>query len=152
MALIERRRREPNRLNRIGAGLFVLWGVIHVAIGGMALLDFVTAGPAEMFTQAELRVDPGEMDATLRHLGNIVAEYYVNIVGLGLLGIILGVTLVWENDPLGFWIALLVLGLADAAFLVLEILPGYQPLVPPVLGPIIFVLGLAFAGAGLRRG
>lgn len=150
--MFDRTPREANRFNQIGAGLFVLWGVIHILVGGSALLSFFTAGPAEMFTQAELTVQPNEMDATLIHLGNVVAEYYFDIVALGILAIIVGVTLVWENDPLGFWITLVVLGIADFAFLFLEIVPGYQPLIPPVLGPVIFVFAVVFAGVGLLRG
>lgn len=150
--MFDRRVRESNRLNQIGAALFVVWGVVHIIIGGTALFDFYTAGPAEMFTQAEVNVQPGEMDATLTHIGNIVAEYYFDIIALGLLAIIVAVTLVWENDPLGLWINLIVLGIADFAFLFLEILPGYQPLIPPVLGPIIYVLAVGFTFAGLLRG
>lgn len=149
--MLDRTPRESTRLNQTGAALFVLWGVIHILIGASALVSFYTAGPIEMFAQAELTVEPQEMGATLEHVANIIAEYYFDLVALGILAIIVGVTLVWENDPLGFWINLIVLGIADFAFLFLEIVPGYQPLLPPVLGPIIYILAVIFTAAGLVR-
>lgn len=150
--MLTRSPRESNRLNKIGAVLFVIWGVIHILIAGSALVSFYTAGPIEMFAEAELTIQPSQMDAILEHLANIVAEYYFDLLALGILAIIVGVTLVWENDPLGFWINLIVLGIADFAFLFLEIVPGYQPLIPPVLGPLIYVLAVLFTGAGILRG
>lgn len=104
-----------------------------------------------MFTQSEVYLEPSQMDATLTHLGNVVAHYYFKIAGLGILGILLATTLVWENDPLDLWISFVVLGITDLAFLYLEILPGYQPLVPPIFGPVIWALAVLFAAAGLLR-
>lgn len=150
--LVDRTPRASNRLNQIGAGLFVVWGVIHILVGGSALVSFFTAGPAEMFTQSEIFLEPNEIDATLTHIGHVMAHYYFDIAGLGILAIIVAVTLVRENDPLGFWISLIVLGITDFAFVYLEIMPGYQPFFPQILAPVIFVLGIVFTGAGLYRG
>lgn len=151
-SLFDRRPRTSNRYNRIAAGLFVLWGVIHVLVGGSALLSFFTSGPAEMFTQSEIYLEPSEIDATLTHIGHVVAHYYFDIAGLGILAIIVAGTLVWENDPLGLWINLIVLGITDFAFVYLEILPGYQPFFPQILAPVIYVLAVVLAVAGLFRG
>lgn len=145
--------RRGNWLTRIGAGLFVLWGVAHIIVGITPLVSFFTSGPAAMFAHAELKVQPSEVDAALNHAAHIVAEYYFNITALGILAIIVSVGLIWKNKPLGFWINLIVLGIADAAFFFLEILPGYQPILPPfpLMGVALYVLGSAFSGLGLLR-
>lgn len=145
--------RQPNRLTRIGAGLFVLWGIAHIIVGIAPLVSFFTSGPAAMFAHAELRVEPSGVDAALNHAAHLVAEYYFDITALGILAIIVSVGLIWKNRPLGFWINLIVLGIADASFFSLEILPGYQPLIPPfpLIGVSLYVLGSAFSGLGLLR-
>lgn len=142
---------EGNTLSRIGAALFVIWGVVHIGVGGAALGSLFTSGPAAMFAQAELIVGPNQMDATMNHVANLIAEYYFDIVALGILAIIVSVCLIWQNRPLGFWINVIVLGIADLAFLFAEIVPGYQPLFPPLLGPIIYVLASVFSGAALLK-
>lgn len=68
-----------NVFSRIGAVLFVIWGVIHIVVGAAPLMSFFTSGPADMFAYAEVTVQATEMDATLSHLANIVAEYYFDI-------------------------------------------------------------------------
>jgi hypothetical protein len=151
-SLFDRSNRTSTLFNQIGAGLFVIWGVIHILVGGSALLDFFTSGIAAMFTESELYLEPSEIDATLTHLGHVVAHYYFDIAGLGILAVIVAVTLVWENDPLGLWINFIVLGITDFAFVYLEIIPGYQPFFPQILAPIIYVLAVIFTVAGLLRG
>jgi hypothetical protein len=148
-SLFDRTDRPSNRFNQIGAGLFIIWGVIHIWVGGSALLDFFTSGPAEMFTQSEIYLEPSEIDATLTHVGNVMAHYYFDIAGLGILAIIVAATLVWENDPLGMWINSIILGITDFAFVYLQIVPGYQPFFPQILAPIIYVLAVIFAVVGL---
>ena len=139
-----------NTFSRAAAVLFVVWGLVHLIVGATPIVALYTSGPTAMFAHAELTIQPTDMDATMDHVANLIAEYYFDIFALGVLAIIVAVALVRPNRPLGFWICFVVLGIADAAFLFLEIVPGYQPLLPPLLGPIVYLAGVALAALGLR--
>ncbi len=144
---------DSNAWIRTGAVLFILWGIAHIIVGVAPLVSYFSSGPAAMLSFAEFNVDPSDIDPVLRHATSIIAEYYADITALGILAIIVSVGLIWKNRPLGFWINFIVLGIADAAFTFFEIVPGYQPLLPPfpLIGVSLYVLGAAFTAIGFLQ-
>ena len=142
---------------KAGAILYVLWGLAHVVVAAIPLITRLRTGPSEMFAFAELTVPADQIDAAWRHAANLIAEYYFDIGALGILAIIVAIGLIWKGQAIGFAINAIVLGIADGAFLFLEVVPGYQPLWPPgpVIGLSLYVSATIATAVGflqLRRG
>ena len=49
-----------------------------------------------------------------------------------------------------FWILVIMLGIADVAFIYAQMMPGYVSLAKGVLGPILYVLGTGLCGYSLQ--
>ena len=56
----------------------------------------------------------------------------------------------WKNDRLGYWLNLIVVSAADIGFLIFVFLPGYVPIFPGILGPVLWLSGLTFTSLGVR--
>ncbi|MCF7803866.1 MAG: hypothetical protein K9N46_01010 [Candidatus Marinimicrobia bacterium] len=144
--------RTSNIYNKIGAIFFIIWGIVHVLVGAIPVIKYFVQGPVGIFAGNEMAVSANEIGARLQQVANILVEYRADIFAFGVLAIIVAATLNWKNKALGFWINTAVLGIVDIAFVFAQLIPGYQPLLPPVLGPVIYVLAVGFSAAGLLRG
>ena len=74
-----------------------------------------------------------------------------NLLFFALFGIAVAVMLNWKNSRLGYWLNLIVVSAADIGFIIYLIMPGYVPLVPGGLGPLLWVLALVFSTLGILR-
>ena len=74
-----------------------------------------------------------------------------NLLFFALFGIAVGVFLNWKNSRLGYWLNLVVVSAADIGFIAFILIPGHAPLVPGVLGPILWVLAVLFSTVGIIR-
>ena len=72
-----------------------------------------------------------------------------NLLFFALFGIIVAVFLNWKNSRLGYWLNLVVVSAADIGFIVTVLMPGYVPLVPGGLGPLLWVLAVLFSTLGI---
>lgn len=136
--------------HRIGAICYVLWGMLHIVVGVIPVFVFFSGGPASMLASLEgAQAVPEVVDEPLLQAAYFVAEHHFNLAAFGVLAIWIGVTLNWENDPLGFWINLVVLGMVDLSFILGQIVPGYMPVLIGGIGPVLYLLGAGFTGLGL---
>lgn len=136
-------------LAKTGAVMYVLWGILHVIVGAIPLLWLFTRGRTAMLDFHNFDLEPGTLDASMVHAGNIIAEHSAELIAFGLMAIIVAVALNWKNDILGFWLNFIVLGIVDVAFVLGEIVPGYVPVEQAIIGPLLFVLGALFTGAAV---
>ena len=58
-------------------------------------------------------------------------------------GIVLA-TLNWRNNRLGFWCNAVVIGIGDIPFILFVLVPGYMPVWPGILGPVLWIAALVF--------
>lgn len=138
--------KDPLRLARAGAIAYVLWGIMHVVVGVLPVAGYWGSGPSGVVDALGIATAP---EALTGHVANLLAAHYAELIAFGVLAIWVAITLNWKNRPLGFWINLVILGVVDAAFLLGEVVPGYAPLAS-ISGPVLYVLGAAFTGLGLR--
>ena len=89
-------------------------------------------------------LDPGMVQ------GRIYQDAF-NLLFFALFGIIVAVTLNWKNSRTGYWLNLIVVSAADIGFIVYVLAPGYVPIIPGALGPILWVLALAFSTLGFLK-
>ena len=118
-----------NLFAKLGAVTYVLWGLLHIQA---ARLVYVLGQTLE----------PGMIQ------GRIFQDAW-NLLFFALFGIVVAIFLNWKNSLLGYWINLVVVSAADLGFIVAILVPGYVPLVPGVLGPLLWLLALLFSTLGI---
>jgi len=120
-----------NQYARMGSIAYVLWGLLHLQA---ARLVYMLGDSLE----------PGMVQ------GRIYQDAF-NLLFFALFGIAVAVMLNWKNSRSGYWLNLIVISAADIGFIVYVLLPGYVPLVPGGLGPLLWILAVVFSTLGFRQ-
>ena len=118
-------------LARVGAILYVLWGVLHI----VAAFKVYTLGQS---------LEPGTVQ------GRIFQDAW-NLLFFALFGTAVAIKYNWRNIKLGYWLNFVVVSVGDIGFIIFLLIPGYLPLVPGAVGPILWLLALAFSTAAIYR-
>ena len=114
---------------KLGAALYVCWGLLH----------FTAAyGVYKLAQSSPPTIAQGRLMQTAFYLAVFAAT-----------AIVLAITRNWRNDPLGFWVNGVMVGIADAPFILFVLIPGYAPWWPGLLGPVLWIA--AFSLTGLAR-
>jgi len=116
---------------RIGALLYVLWGVLHI----VAAYKVYALG--QPLGQGIIQ-------------GRIYQDAW-NLLFFALFGIVVAILYNWKNSKIGYWLNLIVISVGDIGFIITILVPGYLPLFPGSLGPIIWLLALAFSTVGILK-
>ena len=142
---------------KVGAGLFVLWGVLHVWVGAEGVRQYLTAGtpglwglltgghavPRAAFVHA---TDP----VTLFAQGQLVLNFCLDVGGYGVLGFFVAWLILKRASWTGYLIGLAVIGVADLAFLFALVVPGVIELsAGTIAGPVLWFLAVAITPFGL---
>ena len=109
-------------LSRVGAVLYVLWGLLHYN---------VAYGVYQLAQSTPLTLAHGELEQLAFYLASFATA-----------GIVLA-TLNWRNSPLGFWCNAIAISVADIPFILFVLVPGYVPVWPGIVGPVLWITGLA---------
>ncbi|MBI1209987.1 MAG: hypothetical protein GC190_00870 [Alphaproteobacteria bacterium] len=114
---------------KIGAVLYVLWGVVHIgaAADGFRLARTVDAE----LVRARLMQNAW-------HLGTFAIA-----------AIAVGVTLNWTNSETGYWVNLIAVSVADIGFVLFVWGPRHIPVFPGIIGPVLWLLAAAFSTLGI---
>ena len=112
-------------LARIGSVLYILWGILHI----VAAYKVYSLGQT---------LEQGMIQ------GRLYQDAW-NLLFFALFGIVVAVLYNWKNNKIGFWLNLIVVSVGDIGFIITILLPGYLPLFPGALGPILWVLALTFS-------
>ena len=118
-------------LARTASILYVLWGILHI----VAAVKVYTLGQS---------IEPGMIQ------GRIFQDAW-NLLFFALFGMAVAIKYNWFNSKLGYWLNLVVISAGDIGFIILVLIPGYIPLVPGVLGPLLWLAALAFSTAAIYR-
>lgn len=118
-------------LHRIGAVLYLLWGVVHV---GAAVETYRVA--------AALEFGPVQ--------GKVFQDAWF-LLFFAALAAVVAVTMNWKNSHAGYWINLVGVSIADIGFIVFMLIPGHTPIFPGILGPVLWVLAAIFSTLGRMR-
>lgn len=118
-------------LAKLGSVTYVLWGLLHIE----------AARRVYMLGQS---IDPGMIQ------GRIYQDAW-GLLFFAIFGIIVAVYLNWRNSYLGYWLNLIVVSAADLGYIFFVLIPGYVPLVPGALGPLLWVLAIIFSTLGIIK-
>ena len=120
-----------NLFAKLGAVTYVLWGLLHIQAARLVYMLGQT-------------LEPGMVQ------GRIYQGAW-NLLFFALFGIVVAILLNWKNSRLGYWLNLVVVSAADIGFVVAILMPGYVPLVPGGIGPLLWLLALAFSTLGILK-
>jgi len=109
-------------LARIGAVLYVLWGLVHYS---------AAYGVYQLAQSTPLTIEHGRLQQLAFYLASFATA-----------GIVLA-ALNWRNSRLGFWCNAVVVGIGDIPFILFVLVPGYVPVWPGILGPVLWIAALA---------
>jgi hypothetical protein len=118
-----------NLFAKLGAVIYVLWGLLHIE----------AARRVYMLGQS---LDPGMVQ------GRIIQGAW-NLLFFALFGIVVAVVWNWRNSRMGYWLNLVVVSAGDIGFILFVLMPGYIPLVPGGLGPLLWILALVLSTLGI---
>lgn len=141
-------RRSIGRLARAGAVIFALWGLLHLVAALTGIVGYAQGGATGVLTTYAGPSAPVQQSRALELAGGIGLNYALDLAAFGLLGIWVAV-MIWRGQTLGFWLGAVVLGMADAAFVLALVVPGYVPVADGFVGPFLYLLGVAVTAAGL---
>ena len=116
---------------KIGAGSYVIWGLLHI----VAAVDEFTLGKSLEPGLVQGKINQGAWD----------------LLFFALFAMMVAIRYNWKNDPLGYWLNLIVVSAADIGFILFVLLPGFVPVFPGILGPIFWIAGLVFTTLGRRK-
>jgi hypothetical protein len=115
---------------RVGALCYMAWGVFHVKVAH----DIYVVGSAQM----------GIAQGRLYQLS-------VYMLCIATFAIVVAAVGNWRNGERSYWLNLIVVGWADAVWVLVVVLPGYVPLLRGLLPPAIYVLGGLLTTVAYRR-
>ena len=125
-------------LSKAGAVAFVLWGLLHVAGGGM-ILSALSNGPGEGFAIYQ------NHEGTYTPLaGAILAYFAFLIVSIGAAAALVGVFLNWRNSGWGLAINTTMIGVTDIGLVIFLLSPGFVTVGEASIGIVLFVVGATF--------
>jgi len=110
---------------RAAAVIYVIWGLLHI-------------NAAYLVYKLGHTLEPGMVQ------GRIFQDAW-NLLFFAVFGIAVAVFLNWRNSTVGYWANLIVVGVGDIGFVVTIILPGYAPLIPGGLGPLLWIIAAALS-------
>ncbi|MDH3647018.1 MAG: hypothetical protein OER80_09615 [Gammaproteobacteria bacterium] len=118
-----------NLFAKLGAVTYILWGLLHLQAARLVYLLGQT-------------LEPGIVQ------GRVYQDAW-NLLFFALFGIVVAIFLNWKNSRLGYWLNLTVVSAADIGFIIAVLVPGYVPLVPGGLGPVLWIVALIFSTLGI---
>ena len=142
---------------KVGALLFVLWGVLHIWVGYEGIHQYLTNGtqglwniviggsrvPHSAFVHT---TDP----VTAYAHGQLLLNFCIDVGGYGVLGLVVG-WMIWSRASwVGYFIGLVIIGICDLTFLFALVTSGVIELsVPTISGPVIWFFAIAITPFGM---
>lgn len=135
--------------HKIGAVIYLLWGVIHILGGGLIMLASEPAQQLGMMS-SNVTVEPlPPGSAGLVHAG--LSFHGFNLLWFGIFVAVVAMTMNWKNTRGGYWLNLTVVGAADLGLIIFLILPGYMSVSDGLIGPLLLVPAFVFSTIGLLQ-
>ena len=134
---------------RIAAVVYILWGVAHVAGGGLMLAAALQG--ADPFLQAQTGI-PGLQLESASSVGTastaaarVFAFHSFNLIWLGVFTSVIAAAMNWNNSSIGFWLNMVLVGCTDLGLALFLVIPGLMAVEDAWIGPVLFVIALAFS-------
>ncbi len=142
---------------KVGAGVLALWGVLHVWVGVEGARQFATNGTRALWTMflgganAPVSAYQHPTDAVTSTVqGHLALNFCLDVGAAGLLGLALA-WMIWKQASWSaYFIALVVIGVIDNAFLFTQVTPGLIALDAGTIGgPVLWAVACIVTPFGL---
>jgi hypothetical protein len=115
-------------MHQIGAIFYVAWALLHF----YAAFQVYKLGARQMAGMARGRIYQNAWNLTFFAVAVAVVAVAYN----------------WINNPLGYWLNLVMTSVTDIGFILFVVAPGYLPLWPGLLGPALWIVAVSFSTLG----
>ena len=144
---------------KIGAYVFMLWSVLHVFVGIEGVHQYLNGGTTGLWNMliggsAVSRsafvhaTDP----ATLFAQGQLMLNFCIDVGGYGVLGFFVAWLILRRASWVGYFLGLIVIGIADLAFLFAMVVPGVIELNAGTIGgPVLWCIAIVITPFGLPK-
>jgi hypothetical protein len=127
---------------KIAAGLWVVWGLVHV-LAGVIVLSSDTAGGFQAIADA---VDPATLDVAYHPaVGGILGQHGWNLAWFGIVTLV-GAVFIWRGNRTAIWVTAMVGGLADMGYFLFLDVPGFVNFVPGTLMTLVSGSAILLSG------
>ena len=119
------------KMHKIGAVLYLLWGLLHI----------------------KAAIATYQLGATLES-GLVQGRVYQdawNLVFFAISVSVIAILLNWRNSRLGFWLNLGIASVTDIGFIIHVLMPGYIPMIPGIIGPVLWVFAAIFTFLAIKK-
>jgi hypothetical protein len=150
-------RRAVGTAAKIGAVLFVIWGVLHIWVGFEGIHQYLTGGAHGLWnfliggSNAPRTAFQHTTDAGTAHAqAQLILNFCIDVGGYGVLGLFVG-WMIWAHASwVGYFIGVVVIGIGDLAFLFAMVTPGVIELnIATISGPILWFLAVGITPFGM---
>lgn len=144
---------------RIGAGLFLLWSILHIYVAVAGAIQYATGDVEGMWTMllggsnAPVSAFVFPTDAiTANAQAHLLLNFCLDVGGYGVLGLFVA-WMIWARASwTGYFIGLVVIGISDLTFTFALVTSGIIELgIASLAGPIIWVLAVILTPFGMPR-
>lgn len=118
---------------KIAAGLWVIWGLVHMLAGFMVILSDAATG----FSAIADAVDPAELSYDYHPaVGGVLHQHGWNLLWGGA-ATMAGAVFIWRKNLTAIWVTGMIGGLLDLGYLVFVDVPGFVHFIPGTLMTLI---------------
>lgn len=142
---------------KVGAWLFVLWGILHIWVGYEGIHQYLTGGTPGLWnivvggSNAPRAAFVHTTDAiTAFAQGQLLLNFCIDVGGYGVLGVVVAWMILNSASWAAYFIGLVVIGICDLTFLFSLVTSGVIELsVGSVGGPVIWFLAVIATPFGM---
>ncbi|MEM9148729.1 MAG: hypothetical protein AAGC57_21485 [Pseudomonadota bacterium] len=129
-------------LLKIAAGLWVVWGLVHM-LAGVIVLSADAVGAVQAIADA---VDPAQLAGDYPDAaGGILNQHGWNLLWFGVVTLV-GGAFIWRRNMTAIWVTALVGGLADLGYFLFLDLPGFVNFMPGTLMTLVSSAAILLSG------
>ena len=144
---------------KIGAILFILWAVLHLWVGFEGIHQYLTGGATGLWnmltggTNAPHDAFKHTTDAlTANAQAHLILNFCIDVAGYGLLGLVVGWYIWTRGSWIAYFVGVVIIGVADLAFLFSLVTSGIIGLNAGTLGgPVIWFIACLITPIGLPK-
>jgi hypothetical protein len=144
---------------KVGAVLFVLWGVLHLWVGFEGVHQYLVGGARGMWSMLlggahapRAAFQHASDPMTLNAQAHLLLNFVIDVAGYGALGVAIAPAIWSRGSWSAYLLGVFIIGIADLTFLFAMVTSGIIEFSFETLaGPMIWALACAVTPFGLRR-
>jgi len=142
---------------RVGALLFVLWGILHMWVGFVGIQQYVTSGAPGLWAlltgganapHAAFQLPTDALTANAQ--AHLLLNFCIDVGGYGVLALVVAWLIWFRGSWSAYLIGVFIIGLCDLTFLFSMVTSGIVQLNPGTIsGPVIWLIACLLTPFGL---